>query len=164
MSRIKPSHIPVFPDAYLRDNYRLSLEQHGLFLLLMFEAWNQPDCSLPDNDEALAAIAQISVTKFRKIAGPVLEKWTRESGRIYQKRLLKEWRYTQSKRQQAREAVTIREQRRRASDDASDDHRTINTYGGGGGGGGVSQSQGKGLEGETYTREGRLTVLPGGAK
>lgn len=104
----KPSHIPIFPDAYLRDNYRLSLEQHGLFLLLMFEAWNQPDCTLPDNDAELAAIAEISEAKFAKISGPVLARWTREGGRIFQKRLRKEWEYVQAKSAKAKASAAQR--------------------------------------------------------
>lgn len=104
----KPSHIPVFPDAYLRDNYRLSLEQHGLFLLMMFEAWDQPDCGLPDDEKVLAEIAQITVAKFRKISGPVLAKWTRENGRIYQKRLRKEWEYVKDKRSKRADAARAR--------------------------------------------------------
>jgi uncharacterized protein YdaU (DUF1376 family) len=164
MTRVKPSHIPVFPDAYLRDNYRLSLEQHGLFMLLMFEAWNKPDCSLPDDERALAEIAQISVARFRKIAGPVLEKWTREGGRIYQKRLLKEWAYVNEKRAKAKAAVEGRWNREKGYERTTDVYSDEVHLGGGGGGGG-GQTQGKGLGGEGYahTREG-LTVIAGGAR
>lgn len=104
----KPSHIPLFPDAYLRDNYRLNLEQHGLFLILMMEAWAQPDCALPDNEAALAHIAQVTVAKFRKIAPPVLSQWTREDGRIFQKRLRKEWLYVQEKSVKRADAAKTR--------------------------------------------------------
>lgn len=93
----KPSHIPLFPDAYLRDNYRLSLEQHGLFFVLLMEAWNRPGCKLPGDDNSLADIAQVSVARFRKICGPVLAQWTREGEFIYQKRLVKERTYVDEK-------------------------------------------------------------------
>jgi len=93
----KPSHIPLFPDAYLRDNYRLSLEQHGLFFILLMEAWNRPGCRLPGNDEALAEIAQVPVAKFRKMCGPVLAQWTRDGDTIFQKRLLREREYVDAK-------------------------------------------------------------------
>src|SRR3546814_40652 len=89
----KPSHIPFFPDAYLRDNYRLTLEQHGLFLVMLMEAWTKPECMLPGDDESLAAIAQIPVAKFRKICGPVLSQWTRDGDKIFSRRLVKERRY-----------------------------------------------------------------------
>lgn len=132
----KPSHIPLFPDAYLRDNYRLTLDQHGLFLLLMFEAWNQPDCSLPNDDAALANIAQIPVAKFRKIAPPVLSQWTREGDRIFQKRLRKEWAYVHEKKIKRADAARVRwdanAMQMQSKSNASAMHL------GGGGGGGVS--------------------------
>ena len=160
MSR-KPSHIPLFPDAYLRDNYRLSLEQHGLYLLLLMEAWNQPDCTLPDDDEQLAAIAQIPVAKFRKIASPVLLKWTREGGRIYQKRLLREWRYVREKSGKRADAARARwdanAMQMHPDSDASAMH-----LGGGGGGGGGGQSQIDEFTGVRDTRE-SLRVIGGGA-
>lgn len=138
MSR-KPSHIPLFPDAYLRDNYRLSLEQHGLFLILMMEAWAQPDCSLPDSEIELARIAQIPPVKFRKICGPVLSQWTRENGRIYQKRLRKEWAYVQEKSQKARAAVAQRKDRSgyERNTNVGTNVGTNDLHLGGGGGGGA---------------------------
>lgn len=166
MGRAKPSHLPLFRDAYLGDTVRLSLEQHGLYLMLMLEAWDQPGCTLPDDEQALSDIAGITVIRFRKIALPVMAKWTRGGdGRLYQKRLLKEWNYVQSKREKAREAVAVREHRK-CIERSSDDHRTMNTLGGGVGVGvGVSQSQEEELGGRSHThaREG-LTVIPGGAK
>ena len=104
----KPSHIPFFPDAYLRDNFRSNLEQHGMFLMLMMEAWNNEDCSLPDNEKALAEICGVTVARFRKISPQVLDKWTREGGRIYQKRLLKEFHYVLEKSQKRKAAANER--------------------------------------------------------
>src|SRR3546814_13351955 len=46
----KPSHIPLFPDAYHRDPTHLTTEEHGAYLLLLMAAWGTEDCSLP-NDE-----------------------------------------------------------------------------------------------------------------
>ena len=131
----KPSHIPVFPDAYLRDNFRLTLEQHGLFLMLMMEAWNSPDCSLPDNEKDLAKIAGITPARFRKISPEVLEKWTRDGGRIYQKRLLKEWRYVREKSAKRKAAANSRWQQQ----DASKCNANAMHLGGGEGEGGLSQ-------------------------
>lgn len=132
----KPSHIPLFPDAYLRDNYRLTLEQHGLFLMLMMEAWARPDCYLPGSDEALAGIAQIPVAKFRKICGPVLAQWTREGDKIFQKRLLKEWQYVQTTKGKRADAAKVR-----WNAHAMQMHSKCNASGmhlGGGGGEGVT--------------------------
>lgn len=152
----KPSHIPVFPDAYLRDNYRLTLEQHGLFLMLMFEAWNSDDCSLPDDERLLAKIVGLTPARFRKIAGPVLERWTRENGRIHQKRLRKEWEYVRRKSAVRKAAADARWQQQ----DASKCNANAMHLGGGEGGGVLSQGISSGDElGDRPFR-----VVDGGAK
>jgi uncharacterized protein YdaU (DUF1376 family) len=154
----KPSHIPLFPDAYLRDNFRMSLEQHGLFFMLMMEAWNTDDCSLPDSDKALAEIAGISVAKFRKIAPQVLEKWTREGGRIFQKRLVKEWNYVREKSGKRKAAADARWQQQNASKcNAS----AMHLGGGEGEGGGVPYQAGN--KGDTLD-ERPFRVVEGGGK
>lgn len=136
----KPSHIPLFPDAYLRDNYRLTLEQHGLFIMLIMEAWNSDDCTLPDNEKALAQIAGIAPARLRKIAGPVLERWTREDGRIYQKRLVKEWHYVREKSVKRKAAAGVRWGQQTAS---KCNANAMHLGGGGGEGGGLlSQEEG----------------------
>ena len=104
----KPSYIPIFPDSYLRDTFRLTTEQHGLYFLLMMECWNSENCSLQDDEKELARIAGITPAKFRKIAGPVLEKWTRENGRIWQKRLRKEWLYVRKRTEKRKAAANAR--------------------------------------------------------
>ncbi len=142
MNKAKPSHIPLFPDAYIRDNYRLSLEQHGLFLLLMMEAWNHPNCCLPDDDTMLAQIAQVPIARFRKIAPAVLAKWTREDGVIFQKRLRKEWLYVQEKSAKARAAINERWDRQKGYGRNTD----VIHLGGGGG-------EGEGLEDQTHEEE-----------
>ncbi len=158
----EPSHIPLFPDAYIRDNYRLTLEQHGLFLILLMEAWGRPNCMLPGDDESLAAIAEIPVARFRKICGPVLSKWTRDGSSIYQKRLLKEWQYVAEKRGKAKQSADARWMRTHSERSADGMH----LGGGGGGGGGTSQSPFQEEEigrGDTHARESRgFPVIAGG--
>lgn len=157
----KPSHIPFFPDAYLRDNYRLSLEQHGMFLMLLMEAWNNDECSLQDDEKSLAKICGVTVAQFRRIAPPVLEKWTRENGRIFQKRLKKEWLWVREKSAKAKAAVAQRK-------DRSIYERTTNDlHLGGGGGVGVDKHyQDKRTEGDSAREElNRFPrVIDGGAK
>jgi uncharacterized protein YdaU (DUF1376 family) len=145
----KPSHIPLFPDAYLRDNYRLTLEQHGLFLMLMMEAWNSDDCTLPDDAKALADIVGIPTKKFAAIAGPVLSRWTREGGRIYQKRLLKEWHWVKEKSAKARAAVAQRADRNAYERTTNEGTNDLHLGGGGGGGGGEKTLPG----GNSFLRE-----------
>ena len=142
----KPSHIPLFPDAYLRDNYRLTLEQHGLYLILLMEAWGSDDCSLPDDEAALAHIAGLPVAKFRKIAPDVLAKWTSSGGRLTQKRLLKEWFYVREKSQKRKAAAHTRWKQDTSKCNANAMH-----LGGGEGGGG---GEGVPIHGKSYVRGG----------
>lgn len=130
----KPSHIPLFVDAYLRDTYRLTLEQHGLYLIFMMEAWGREDCALPGNEAELAEIAGLTLPKFRKIAGPVLAKWTLDNGKLVQKRLLKEWHYVREKSGKRKAAADARWMQMHSTCNAGAMH--LGGGGGGGGGGG----------------------------
>jgi len=107
-ARRKPSHIPLFPDAYHRDTTHLTTEEHGAYLLLLMAAWGSDDCSLPHDERRLAALVKMPVAKWRKLAPTVLEFWTIEKGRISQKRLTKEWHYVQQKSEKARASIASR--------------------------------------------------------
>jgi uncharacterized protein YdaU (DUF1376 family) len=166
VKRIKPTYIPLFPDSYYRDTRHLSTEEHGAYLLLMMAAWAEDDCSLSFDEKKLAAIVGMPAAKWRKIASTVLAFWTIEDGKIYQRRLRKEWDYVQGKREQARHAVATREQRRmneRSSSDASSDVAPDVSPIGGGGGGGPFPYQEDTLLGGGSTREG-FRVYDGGAR
>lgn len=104
----KPSHIPVFPDAYLRDTTHLTTEEHGAYFLLLMAAWGSDDCGIPYDEKRLAALVKMPVAKWRKIAPTILEFWTQDRGRLYQKRLHKEWTYVRSKRAKAKAAIETR--------------------------------------------------------
>jgi uncharacterized protein YdaU (DUF1376 family) len=107
----KPSHIPLFPDAYLRDTTHLTTDEHGAYFLLLMAAWGTEDCSLPNDEGRLAALAKMPVSRWRKIASTVLEFWTIERGRIWQGRLRKEWLYCREKSEKAKSAVAQRKDR-----------------------------------------------------
>lgn len=159
----KPSHIPVFPDAYLRDNYRLTLEQHGLFLLLMMEAWNSENCTLADDEKTLAEIGGVTVARFRKIAPQVLEKWTREGGRIYQKRLLKEWHYVREKSGKRKASAETRWEREKLSKCNANAMHLGGGVGGGEGEGAFSKDRPIGVS-ATLEGDGPFSVVAGGRK
>lgn len=107
----KPSHIPLFPDAYHRDTTHLTTEEHGAYLLLLMAAWGADDCSLPNDEKRLAALVKMPVARWRRMAPTVLEFWTIERGKIWQGRLRKEWLYCRSKSEKAKAAVSMRKDR-----------------------------------------------------
>lgn len=107
MSR-NPAHIPLFPDAYLRDTTHLTTEEHGAYFLLLMAAWGNEDCSLPNDEKRLAALVKMPIARWRRISANVLEFWTIDKGRITQKRLRKEWDYVQARREKRRDAAQSR--------------------------------------------------------
>jgi uncharacterized protein YdaU (DUF1376 family) len=125
--------LPLFPDSYHRDTTHLTTEEHGAYLLLLMAAWGNDDCSLPDDEKRLAALAKLPLARWRKVSATVLEFWTREKGRIRQKRLSKEWLYVREKRAQAKAAIEARWKRERASGRHSDVRSGVIHLGGGGG-------------------------------
>lgn len=142
----KPSHIPLFPDAYLRDTTHLSTEEHGAYFLLLMAAWGSEDCTLPNDERRLAALAKVPVNRWRKIAPTVLEFWSYEKGRLFQKRLQKEWRYVREKRGKARAAIEARWNSERGYGGIAVVCSDVKHLGGGGGGGVLSHDGGFSVE------------------
>lgn len=133
----KPSHIPLFPDSYHKDTTHLTTEEHGAYLLLMMAAWGSEDCTLPDNEGRLAALAKLPLSRWRKIAATVLEFWTLENGRWHQKRLRKEWHYVQRKTEKRKAAAVARwGMQMHMQNGCNADAGAMHPGGGGGGGGG----------------------------
>lgn len=153
MSR-KPSHIPLFPDAYLRDTTHLTTEEHGAYFLLLMAAWGTEDCSLPNDEKRLAALAKLPVARWRKISATVLEFWTIDKGRISQGRLRKEWDYVHQRNAKRKDAAEVRWASK----------RNANAYPNGmhlGGGGGVlADSEGLVREGDSEANP--FDVIRGG--
>ena len=73
--------MPFWTDAYLTDTILLTTEQHGAYLLLVFQAWRSHDCSLADDDDMLALQAKLSATKWRQIKPVVMAFWTLDKRR-----------------------------------------------------------------------------------
>lgn len=129
----KPSHIPLFPDAYLRDTTHLTTEEHGAYFLLLMAAWGTEDCSLSNDEKRLAALSKMPVAKWRKIAPTVLEFWTIDKGRISQKRLKKEWAYVEQKKTKAKASIEQRWSREKGYGRNTNVGTDVIHLGGGGG-------------------------------
>lgn len=160
MSR-KPSHLPLFPDAYHRDTTHLTTEEHGAYLLLLMAAWGSDDCSLPNDERRLAALTKLPVARWRKIAPTVLEFWTIDRGRIRQGRLTKEWAYVQDKRAKAKAAIEGRWNREKGYGGNTNVPTDEVHLGGGGGVGPSHPIQEEEVRGVVSTREG-FRVIGGG--
>ena len=159
MKSEKPSHIPLFVDSYLADTTHLTTEQHGAYLLLLMAAWRTGDCTLPHDEKRLASIAGVTPARWRSIAPAIMEMWTCEKGRCWQKRLVHEWDYVQSKRVKRKAAADAR-----WSSKSDANALQVECTKGGGGGGGVSSQvpyQSEELVSETRARD-AWRVMDGG--
>jgi len=93
----KAAALPLFGDAYMADTMHLTLEEHGAYLRLLMLAWRSLDCGLPNDDKRIARMLGISSQRWSKIRPIVMEFWTLEKNRWFQKRLKKERIYVEEK-------------------------------------------------------------------
>lgn len=102
--------LPVWTDAYLADTRHLSTVEHGAYLLLLFEAWRRPTCSLPDNDAMLARLAGLSVDEWAQVRDNVMAFWKLDgrSRTWTQKRLLEQREFTRKKSTSQRDKAAKR--------------------------------------------------------
>jgi uncharacterized protein YdaU (DUF1376 family) len=71
----------VIADAYLADTRHLTTEEHGAYLLLLFEASRRPGCDLPDDDALLARLAGLPMERWLQVKATVMAFWTRDGRR-----------------------------------------------------------------------------------
>ena len=102
--------MPFWTDAYLADTVHLTTEQHGAYLLLLFQAWRSPDCSLADDDELLALQAKVSPAKWKAIKPIVMAFWKldKRRKRWVQKRLRIEREKVMERKAKAKDSAASR--------------------------------------------------------
>lgn len=103
-------YLPMWTDAYLADTTHLRTEEHGAYLLLLFAAWRNPDCSLPDDDETLSRLAGVSTAKWRGMRSVVMAFWSldKRKKKWTQKRLQDERGKASVKKAKARDSARSR--------------------------------------------------------
>ncbi len=110
--------MPFWTDAYLADTVHLTTEQHGAYLLLLFQAWRSPDCSLVDDDTLLALQAKVSPAKWRAMKPVVMAFWKLDKRRKkwVQKRLRIEREKAMERKAKARDSAVTRWKGKEKSD------------------------------------------------
>ncbi len=93
---VRLDYMPLWISVFLADDKveMMSTEQRGAYLLLLMRAWQQddPPASLPNDPKRLAKWAGVSESRWAKISAEVMAPFTiGPDGRLYQKRLAKEW-------------------------------------------------------------------------
>ena len=69
---------PLWTDAYLADTRHLTTTEHGAYLLLLFEAWRRPGCSLPDDDALLARLTGMTLDAWAAAKPVIMAFWKRD--------------------------------------------------------------------------------------
>jgi len=110
--------MPFWTDAYLADTGHLTAEEHGSYVLLLFEAWRSADCSLPDDDVLLARHAKLTPAKWKAAKPIIMAFWRldKKRGRWSQKRLKKEREKAAEKKRAARDSAASRWKQTKAGD------------------------------------------------
>ena len=92
--RGKAPSFPFYPDAWLSstDISLMTPAEEGGFIRLLCHAWLQSDCGLPDDDQTLAKLSRLNRTWNRVSGRKLRAKFRVENGRLYNDRLLEEWR------------------------------------------------------------------------
>jgi uncharacterized protein YdaU (DUF1376 family) len=87
MSSNRP-YMPLYIGAYRQDTSRLTTEEHGAYLLLLMELWNDPDGYIPDSARQLANIAGVkSLKHWHTIWKTLCRFFTSVDGLIRHKRI-----------------------------------------------------------------------------
>lgn len=102
--------MPFWTDAYLADTQHLTTEEHGAYLLLLFQAWRSHDCSLADDDDMLSRQAGVSIAKWKEIKPIIMSFWKldKRRKRWVQKRLKIEREKATVKKAKARNSAASR--------------------------------------------------------
>ncbi|MFL5015419.1 MAG: DUF1376 domain-containing protein [Rhizobium sp.] len=102
--------MPFWTDAYLADTQHLTTEEHGAYLLLLFQAWRSHDGTLADDDAMLAKLAKVSPAKWAAMKPVVMAFWKldKRRKRWSQKRIKTEREKAQVKKAKARDSAASR--------------------------------------------------------
>ena len=118
---------PFYGADYTGDTGDLTLEEHGVYVLLLILAWRRPSCSIPDDlkwiKRALSTCASdVHGNRFNALVPPILDRFfTRdENGDFFQKRLRNERENFEKRSRNARENVGKRWSRTRENNDLAD--------------------------------------------
>lgn len=84
--------MPLYVDDFEAATSHLTPEEDGIYNRLLRLCWRSPDCMVPDDDGWLMRRLRLDVDTFERVARSVIaEFFTRQNGRIFQKRQRQEF-------------------------------------------------------------------------
>lgn len=114
-------YMTLFPANYFADTMHLDDPAlHGCYLLLLMNMWLRPSCSLPDDPKELAVLCRMTKTKFKKIWPSIEPFFEKKDGKITQKRLTKERKLAQQKKETASKNAQKRWDKAAETNDSDD--------------------------------------------
>ena len=110
-------YMQLYVADYLADTMHLSAEEHGAYLLLIFNYW-QTGKSLPDNDKRLANVARLSNERWTDVKQTLIEYFVLVDGKLIHPRIEADLEYINIKQKKASDAGKASAVARRQKKDA----------------------------------------------
>ena len=86
--------LPLFIDDFEAATAHLTLEEDGTYNRLLRLCWRQSGCSIPDDDDWIRRRMRVSEEDYLRVVKPIIDEFfSREKGRIFQRRLRAEHEY-----------------------------------------------------------------------
>lgn len=86
--------LPLFTDSWTADTMHLSDEEAGAYMRLLILCWRTPTCKIPNDKIWQMRKLAVIESKYNLIYFPLIKEFfTTDGNRVFQKRLLKEFKY-----------------------------------------------------------------------
>ena len=103
--------IPFFTDAWIADTAHLTRLERGIYMDLLILIWRSPECRVPNDMAWIARRLRADADEVETLHAIIAEFCKSDGNWITQKRLRREWDYTQEKRRKNIEAANARWQK-----------------------------------------------------
>ena len=91
-------YMPFYVDDFDAATAHLTLEEDGLYNRMLRLMWRSPGCSLPDDPRWLCRQLRIDQETYIRIATHLIDEFcTRKNGKLFQRRLMREWQRVKTK-------------------------------------------------------------------
>lgn len=86
--------MPLFIADYEAATAHLTVEEDGAYTRLLRLCWMTPGCSIPDDDAWITRRMRVDQDTYNRVVRPIIDEFfSRENGRVFQRRLMKEFKY-----------------------------------------------------------------------
>lgn len=93
MAKAPSPAFPFYPNDWLSSTQiaLMTPAEEGAYIRLLCIAWNEPDCGLPDDEEQLARLSRLGADWNKVSYNRVIACFVKRGERLYNERLLIEW-------------------------------------------------------------------------